>query len=286
MLGYHNAAMCSKGGHAHGSSQSGCRTNAHAKLVHQGALLQAKIDPSKSKRPPVNQCRPQRRAKRGPVRRVWSRKSRANFIKTVLKLTPSFSQGTNYSITLTYREREPRESKGDLHTFRMRLRRYLKDNPWFALWKMEFQQRGTVHYHIVLNVQNTVPISEMRTFVSNAWSEIVQDPQLAITGTRVDEISLESVRQVIFYLVGHATTHRKDYQNCALHTDWVGRWFGVWNPPEVSAVEVSITESELHRLKRTLAKIRPISPCAKYSYWAACDESLFNRIVGYLMGCK
>jgi transposase len=136
----------------------------------------------------------------------------------------------------------------------MRLRRYLKDNPWFALWKMEFQQRGTVHYHIVLNVQNTVPISEMRTFVSNAWSEIVQDPQLAITGTRVDEISLESVRQVIFYLVGHATTHRKDYQNSALRADWVGRWFGVWNPPEVPAVEVTITESELHRLKRTLAK--------------------------------
>jgi hypothetical protein len=145
----------------------------------------------------------------------------------------------------------------------MRLRRYLKDNSWFALWKMEFQQRGTVHYHIVLNVQNTVPISEMRTFVSNAWSEIVQDSQLAITGTRVDEISLESLQQVIFYLVGHATTHRKDYQNSALHADWVGRWFGVWNPPEVPAVEVSITESELHRLKRTLAKIRPISPCAK-----------------------
>jgi hypothetical protein len=256
-------------------------SNPAGKLIFQGALLQAKIDPAKSRfgaRKPIRR----RHVKRGPVRLTWSRQSRVYFIKTVLRLLPALRVGTNYSITLTYREREPSASKRDLHTFQMRLRRFLKQNEWFAIWKMEFQRRGVVHYHLVLNLQCPLPVQEMRSYISRFWSEIVQDPQLAITGTRVDLVPMETVQQVMVYLIGHATSSRKQYQNHAGSVEWAGRWWGVWNKPNLPISEIPISEKEMHRLKRILAKIRPISQNALFSFWTYCDDNLFHNLLTFL----
>ncbi|MCX7926384.1 MAG: hypothetical protein N2554_11340, partial [Fimbriimonadales bacterium] len=219
---------------------------------------------------------------RGPVRNVWSRHSRNRLIKTVFSLLPRLQQSHNYAITLTYRQRCPKESKRDLHCFRVRLARRLAGLEWFVIWKMEFQQRGVVHYHLILNVQKEICLKDLRQYVSQSWAEIVDDPQLAITGTRVDAISLERVEQVLVYVVGHAVTKKKDYQNQAVHAQWTGRWWGVWNKPSISETVIPITFSESQKIKRQLAKIRPIRKNSAQSYWTYCDKSIFDKIVSLM----
>jgi len=219
-------------------------------LTLQGALLQAYIKRLKEERKGENN-------KRGKVQNIWSRQSRNRLAKTLFSLLPAMRVGYNYAITLTYRQRTPEESKQDLRTLHMRIRRLLQNQSWFALWKMEFQLRGMVHYHILLHTQYEMNLKELRTYISHAWAKITGDEQLAITGTRVDRIEIRKVEHAMLYLLGHATSLRKEYQNQA-QVEWTGRRWGVWNKPKLPKLTMPITFRQMHQLKRTLAKVRPI----------------------------
>ena len=241
-------------------------------LTLKGALLQAKIERLKEER--RGEPKP-----RGKVQNVWSRQSRARLAKTLFQLLPALRVGYNYAITLTYRQRTPEESKQDLRKLYKRLQYLLKNQSWFAIWKMESQLRGIVHYHILLHTEYEMNLLQLRTYISHAWAEITGDTQLAITGTRVDRIEIRKVEQAMIYILGHATSLRKAYQNQAQHEEWTGRWWGVWNKPKLPTFQMPITFQQLHQLKRCLAKIRPIPKRCQSSFWTYCEPELFLHLI-------
>jgi len=247
------------------------RASGTVELIYRGALLEVKVKQPWRVKGAV--------AKRKGVGSVWSRQSRARLAKCVFELFPAFREGSNYAITLTYQQRTPSESKRDLRCLRMRLSRYLQEREWFALWKMEFQKRGVVHYHIILNINQEVSLKVLREWISGVWAEITGDPQLAITGTRVDKVNIERMEQVLIYVVGHAMTKKKDYQNRSDGTLWTGRWWGTWNKPKEPEIKIQLTFQQSQQLKRQFAKIRPIRKKSDRSYWVYCEKQMLERIL-------
>lgn len=253
---------------------------AAGQIIHQGALLQAKIERL-----------PEKRREKPPIRRatskVWTRQSRARLAKNIYQLLPALKSGYNYAITLTYRQRTPAESKRDIHCLHRRLRRQFKNQQWFAIWKMEFQLRGVVHYHILLHTEYEQSVHELRQFISQAWAEISGDPQLAETGTRVDPLYIQTVHHAIGYLLKHAAALHKAYQNQAPEeVQWAGRWWGIWNKPKLPTITLQASYRQIHQLKRYLAKIRPISKKSRSSYWAYCEPELFLRLINLIFNTQ
>lgn len=107
--------------------------------------------------------------KRGRVSK-FSYKSRVNLIRTLAQVKrdalPSF-------VTLTYPKEFPFEAerwKRDLDTFIKRLNRAFPGV--CGIWKLEPQQRGAPHYHVIVW---GVSCSELQAFVPQAWYEIAGD---------------------------------------------------------------------------------------------------------------
>lgn len=239
-------------------------------VVLKGGLLEAK-DTTSSRIFPI--C-----ARRGLVSTYWSRASRRRLAKTIVQLmTYLQSCRVCYGVTITYQYRDPRTSKRDLDCLRKRLNRTY--NSPLVIWKMEFQARGVVHYHLI--VASREPIVGLRTWISQTWAQITGDPQLAITGTRVDSFPTQDVKRLLLYVLGHATTYRKDYQHSA--PQHAGRWWGVWNKPELPETRIPISYKQFHSLKRALCKLNPkIRKSNRYSYWSYCTPNLFDKLVKWL----
>ena len=235
-------------------------------LVKEGELLCGKIEPLPV--PKANRGGGRRQA----VKSKWSRQSRNRLLKTLVSIA-KIERKHIYGITLTYRERTVEESKRDLNCLKKRLRRKL-GSEWHAVWKMEFQRRGAVHYHIAL-FTNT-PIT--REWVSETWAEITGDPQLSITGTRVDRLNIESVQQLLFYIGGHASKPLKEYQNENREGGWTGRWWGIWNKPKLQKQAVRVTWEKYNYIKRQIRKIRPIGKqLGFWTYTSDAVERLLKR---------
>lgn len=220
--------------------------------------------------------------RRGKASTTWSKQSRARFAKKLFLILPILREGYNYGITLTYRQRTVEDSKRDLSALKHRLKRKYKGWQWLAIWKMEFQLRGMVHYHIILHTTKYENLHELRQFISRAWAEITGDEQLAITGTRVDPIEIKRVEQAMVYILGHATSTRKALQNQAPEaTQWTGRFWGIWNEPDLPATALEATFKQIHRLRRMLSKIRPL-PNNWSGFWAYCEAQLFLSLISLI----
>jgi hypothetical protein len=74
-------------------------------------------------------------------------------------------------ITLTYGQKfpSPTETKAHLEAFKKRLLRFAPSSS--ALWRMEFQQRGAPHYHLIVFNLPYLPKDELARW----WHEIVGD---------------------------------------------------------------------------------------------------------------
>ena len=112
-----------------------------------------------------------RDSKRGRISR-FSYKSRLNLIRTLSQVKrdnlPSF-------VTLTYAgfDVNPEQWKRDLYTFIKRLNRAFPEVA--GIWKLEPQQRGAPHYHIMVWGAST---EELQAFVPLAWYEIAGNGQV------------------------------------------------------------------------------------------------------------
>lgn len=241
------------------------------KLV--GNLLEARFERLPEKR------RGEKAPKRKGTNKHWTRQSRMRLYRRIVELSKFIEDGYSYAITLTYRERTPEESKKDLNRLHMRLRRKLKGKSWCCLWKMEFQKRGTIHYHLILNTKQ--PFKGIIEWISKAWAEITGDPQLAITGTSVQRIETSTLEYCTLYIIGHMQAFAKEYQNIAPEDiTWVGRWWGIWNRPKQAKIEIAVTWEQFQFIKRQLRKIRRyISTRARRYYWTHADSESVYRII-------
>lgn len=161
------------------------------------------------------------RPPRGRVRE-FSRKSRTRLQQTLCAIpTAHIGRGMLF-VTLTYPRAYPGSWalwKAQLHNWRKRL---FKRVPRAAfVWKLEPQQRGAPHFHLIVV---GVPFLA-KDWLSRSWYEVVgsHDPKHLAAGTNVQLV--QSSRGVAAYAAKYTAKAQQ------LPADWqegVGRWWGVY----------------------------------------------------------
>jgi hypothetical protein len=159
--------------------------------------------------------------------------------------------GSRWFLTLTYPAVFPtdgRECKRHLDIFRRRLcRKY--GRPLVLVWKMEFQRRGAVHFHILLPAVAGVALVDFQRWCSQAWYEVVQSGDAAhlLAGTNVQEAVSDCSRYMAYAL------KEKDSQN-DVPPEFTnpGRFWGIWGfrPEWCGAL---LTEKEFVSLRRVVS---------------------------------
>lgn len=218
---------------------------------------------------------------RPPSRREvtgWSRKSRANMVRTLCELDygPLVGDGSRplAMVTLTYPgdwetvAPDGKTSKAHLQAFRRRYERAWGE-PLRAVWKLEFQRRGAPHYHLLMRPpqgQAATPGAraradrlvgagmDFRRWLSEVWADIVGHPdpeerrRHRLAGTGVDwreGLRANDPRRVAVYFTKHGSFAAKEYQH-VVPTAWrapgqgPGRFWGYWHLEKASrGAEVS-----------------------------------------------
>lgn len=187
-------------------------------------------------------------AKRGKIR-TFSRRSRARLMRLLAKLDKSKMP---CFITLTYPSSFPsaKVAKGDLKAF---LKRLMRLSPQAAgVWKLEFQERGAPHFHLLVWGLNKFALQFLREWVSRAWYEVVKsrDEKHLKAGTNVQRVrSWKSV-------MGYASKYLgKDVE---VPEQEPGRFWGTFNRkalPWSEILRVCLSWRVFYKLRRLLARV-------------------------------
>lgn len=215
------------------------------------------------------------------VIRKWSRKSRANMHAAFRQIDyqPFFARGeVPAMVTLTY----PGDwlavaptgptSKRHIALFRKRFERAWRI-PLRAIWKLEFQERGAPHYHLMMTPPHGRAISgvyageSFKPWLSETWAAVVKADEASgerkrhrHAGTRIDYadgLKATDPQRVATYFAKHGTFRAKEYQH-NVPAEWTatttgpdgktivlrgpGRFWGYWNMRRVvRGVEISHT---------------------------------------------
>lgn len=220
-----------------------------------------------------------------PTREItaWSRKSRANMVKTLCSLDYSAMLAPGRAaamITLTYPgdwltvAPDGKTVKGHLLALRKRYERAW-DEKLATIWKLEFQRRGAPHWHLLMIPPYGVAGAARRAgarrkraavgdglpfpqWLSATWADIVSHPdpvermrhERAGTGVDFAEgLRASDPRRVAVYFLKHGGASGKEYQH-VLPAPWrvpgrgPGRWWGYWHlSPVVAAREVPVGDA-------------------------------------------
>jgi hypothetical protein len=251
---------------------------AHPKAVDQ--LAQALLRDGEFPDPPA------------PTREVthWSRKSRANMHKAFRELDMSqimVADRPPAMVTLTY----PGEwqvvaptgaaAKKHLHTLR-RLYLYAWGHSCTGFWKLEFQDRGAPHFHLLMCPpqgkarRGTGTGLTFKHWLSLVWAKVVNHPDAVqyarhvSAGTNVnfaEGLRYRDPQRAVTYFAKHGDYAGKEYQH-VVPVLWQapgagpGRFWGYWKMERVpQAVEVSPRRATwaariLRRLSRALGVTR------------------------------
>jgi hypothetical protein len=213
----------------------------------------------------------------------FSKQSRRRLLRMVAKM----DQGAALPIflTLTYPGEFPTDAavwKRHLDNFDKRLARKFPASA--AVWKLEFQQRGAPHFHMLIW---GISYSELREFTARAWYEVVGsgDEKHLRAGVRVETIrSWRGVRSYAAKYIGKI-------ENLPNFEEWghVGRIWGVRRPgniPWAEALTVAVNDrqvSRLFRLLRRYARLRAFGGqrsmsvfVGDASFWAARADGLMG----------
>lgn len=127
-------------------------------------------------------------------------------------------------ITLTYQrfDGDWKETKSHLAKFYKRLRRL--DSKLSSIWRLEFQARGTPHYHLVLwpSSDETERDFLASQVVSTAWCESTNQTTRAAKTYACEVTTPRSNEAVFRYLVGHHLKEDQIRQDLSS-----GRYWGV-----------------------------------------------------------
>jgi len=173
----------------------------------------------------------------------FSRASRLRMIKKMNRLRPDNVK----FITLTYPARYPRpdEAKKHLRALFERFRRaYPKSS---AIWRLEYQERGAPHFHLICFNMPFLPFHELR----NMWSEIIYKyVDLQLPFVRIEK--LKSNRGALYYVSKYVAKMSDDgaVAGALLNLDaylHAGRVWGVFNSqflPFAPKVYITILDRE------------------------------------------
>jgi len=130
-------------------------------------------------------------------------------------------------ITLTYPASFPdaKIAKNQLRAFFERLRRRFPNSS--GIWRLEFQQRGAPHFHIIMFNMPYLPFHELR----NMWCEIIGHPPDQPLFVRIEQIN--SHRKVMSYASKYVAKVDDSGEGSTLFNYvpylHAGRWWGVFN---------------------------------------------------------
>lgn len=181
----------------------------------------------------------------------WTARSRLRCWRAVASVEWE-AVGPLVFVTLTYHvaPEDGRQAKGALRAFAERWRRRFGELR--GVWKMEFQARGAVHFHLWL-ARPVEEIGSLRQWVAESWCAVSGGDEAQLqAGTSVEEWEGSPAR----YMAAYVRKCAKEYQHKVPEGYRnVGRWWGMWGvKPEWKEVEVK--EDVFWRARRVLAKIR------------------------------
>jgi hypothetical protein len=151
-------------------------------------------------------------------------------------------------ITLTYHHNPEshQEAKRDLDSFMKRLRRLSPES--FFIWKLEYQTRGTIHYHILC--YNLAFSEDLPARIATAWNEITGQGKAHLqAGTRI-----ETIKKPLYICKYEGKPEKNEYQG----TDNPGRFWGIVNRKAYDAAvnkkEINISAEQYKMIKRFIRK--------------------------------
>ena len=164
------------------------RIQAHVKITAQGRLLHVKCYNPDYEMPG--------RGRRGRVD-TFSKQSRMRMLRMLARLHPPAVKGFRHRcvfVTLTSGEVfHPMQAKEYLRAFLKRLER--KFNRLAGVWRMEYQQRGAPHFHLIL--YNVSFIDKL--WIQAIWGEIIGQSH---PFTRIE--SIKSYKHLVSYVSKYA----------------------------------------------------------------------------------
>lgn len=219
----------------------------------------------------------------------WSRKSREELARTVASLDYSGwdqADGALAMMTLTLPgdwlalAPDGKTWKGFFRKLAGRWRKSVK-TVWRGLWKLEFQERGAPHIHMLIRVPVLVHGRRFEDWLSEAWADICGaskevdgldewgEPTSEYlrhlhAGTAIDFSGKDfsDPRRISMYFLGHSakTTDGKEYQH-KVPKEWQrpgkgpGRFWGYCGLKKAE-VEVELTKADFDRFRRELRKMK------------------------------
>jgi hypothetical protein len=217
--------------------------------------------------------------------RGFSRTSRRNLLRRLASINRSAFRafkGRMIFVTLTYPHEYPEDPelcKRHLKAFRKRLQR--KFGTFAAFWRMGIQERGALHFHVLLFVGPSLgSVGKLRRFISSSWYEVtgkVSEGHLR-AGTRVEAV--KRWKQVTSYVERYMA--REEEFPEGLQT---GRIWGVWNeellPVRWKTVQDSLRDAfRIRRIYRRLARKKGIGFLHRITVFVRYENVV--RLLGFL----
>jgi hypothetical protein len=150
--------------------------------------------------------------------------SRRRMLRKVARIAPQ----RVVFITLTYPKRypDPRRAKDHLRAFFERIRRRFPTAS--GIWRLELQERGAPHFHLLMCELPFIPFAELRRW----WTEIIRE----FVDGHLPRVRIEQIRsrQGAFYYVSKYCAKLAGEGEALLslsstHICTPGRWWGVFN---------------------------------------------------------
>lgn len=177
-------------------------------------------------------------------------KSRSRLMK-LMACVDRNAVGLPVFVTLTY----PAEWPGDAEEWKRHLDQFRREISeklpnMAAVWRIEPQQRGAPHYHLLVWGGRIE-----KEWLAKAWYRIVgsEDPRHLKAGTRVE--SLRSWGGVNSYVSKYVAKSNKGGEAQEFDKP-IGRYWGVWNKPRLleSVAQVQVSVAGYIRIRRIVRK--------------------------------
>lgn len=197
-------------------------------------------------------------------------------------------------VTLTYWRfsEDWNEWKRDLHTFIKTLRRFA--DGVCGVWRLEFQERGAPHFHLLLWFGVPVDHAELDAHCRDAWLRIIdQDaPETRAYAVTVDPIM--DMQSSAFYLSLYQSKDKNDRKDIQ-----TGRLWGVIGREHLQTEpfrEVGMDERQMQQLRRFVRRLyrnthRRTFRRSNYYKWLRVADGSFSsfgtlphwyRVIGYI----
>lgn len=152
----------------------------------------------------------------------FSRKSRLRLLKLVSRLEKTAS---GLFLTFTYRANMQDHSAAKQH-LDLLLRKLKYDHPEGAyLWRMEYQKRGAIHFHVIAFNVHKVEIEKLTQY----WQELTGDDSFP------DVERIQNRRKTLYYVSKYVAKHESNISSGFINEPYLekpaffGRFWGVVN---------------------------------------------------------